>query len=311
MKYVKYLIYLSPIIIFIAVNVSKDLKSGLLGSKANPIKFFLTPSQDSNKLTTSARPMMDFLEKETGYHFVSAVPTSYIAIIEAFGTGRADVAIGLSAFAYLMAHEKYGAIALLRIVRDNGETTYRGQFLARVGSGIDSISDLQGKSIAFVDPSSTSGYLLPSAMLKRKGIKPSEEVFAMRHDNVVTMVYEKQVDAGAAFYSPPDPKTGKILDARMKVLEQFPDVAQKVKTIGLTEEIPNDPVIFRKEMPDTMKQKIVKALLDFVKTKKGEQDLYDAYGVVSFIPTADSDYDGLRKMLGEQNVDYEKLIKGK
>ncbi len=309
MKLVKYIFYLSPILIFIAFNVSRKLKSGELGSKSNPIKFYLTPSEDANKLTTTAKPLIDFLQKQTGYYFISAVPSSYIAIIEAFGTGRADIAIGLSAFAYLMANEKYGATALLRVVRDNGETTYRGQFLARTDSGIDSISDLNGKSIAFVDPSSTSGYLLPNAMLKRKGIKPSEEAFAMRHDNVVTMVYQKQVDAGACFYSPPDPNTGKILDARMKVLQQFPDVAQKVKTIGLTEEIPNDPVIFRKEIPDTMKQKIVNALLDFVKTPKGQHDLYDAYGVVSFIPTKDSDYDVLRKMLKEQNIDYEKLIK--
>ncbi|MFA3783753.1 phosphate/phosphite/phosphonate ABC transporter substrate-binding protein [Melioribacteraceae bacterium 4301-Me] len=308
MKLIKYFFYLSPIFIFILINVSRHLKSAELGSKSNPIKFYLTPSEDANKLTTTAKPLMEFLQKETGYYFTSAVPSSYVAIIEAFGTGRADVAIGLSAFAYLMANEKYGATALLRVVRDNGETTYRGQFLARVDSGIDSISDLQGKSIAYVDPSSTSGYLLPKAILKRKHIKPSEEVFAMRHDNVVTMVYQRQVDAGACFYSPPDPKTGKILDARMKVLQQFPDVAEKVKTIGLTEEIPNDPVIFRKDMPEKMKQKIVNALLDFVKTPQGQQDLYDAYGVVSFVPTKDSDYDVLRKMLKEQNIDYEKLI---
>jgi ABC-type phosphate/phosphonate transport system substrate-binding protein len=50
--------------------------------------------------------------------------------------------------------------------------------------------------IAYVDPSSTSGFILPKALLDQKGIKPSESVFAMRHDNVVTMVYQKQVDAG-------------------------------------------------------------------------------------------------------------------
>ena len=44
-------------------------------------------------------------------------------------------------------------------------------------------------------------------MFEKMGIKPSETVFAMRHDNVVTMVYQGQVAAGATYYAPPDPVT--------------------------------------------------------------------------------------------------------
>ena len=208
-----------------------------------------------------------------------------------------------------MANAKYGAEAKLRIVRDNNQTSYKGQFITRYDSGIDSLQDINGRSFAYVDPSSTSGYILPKAMLERMHIKPSETVFAMRHDNVVTMVYQGQVAAGATYYAPPDPKTGEILDARMRVEKQFPDVAQKIKIIGFTEDIPNDPWVFRKDMDKGMENKIIDALIKFVHTDAGKKAMYDIYDIVGLVRTKDSDYNKLRKLLEEQHISFENLVK--
>ncbi len=304
----KYLLYLSPLILFIIISSSRELNEGALGSRSNPIKIYFTPSVDANKISFNAHQLTDYLEKETGYHFITAIPASYIAVVEAFGTGKADIA-SINTFSYLMANAKYGAEARLRIVRDYGETSYKGQFITRVDSGIDSLSDIDGRTIAYVDPSSTSGYILPKAKLKRLGIKPSESVFAMRHDNVVTMVYQKQVDVGATYYAPPDSATGKILDARVRVEKQFPDVAKKIKIIGFTEDIPNDPWVFRKDMDEKMKEKIINALLKYVQTDEGKKTMYDIYDVRGLIRTKDSDYDGLRKLLKQENIKFESFVK--
>src|SRR5690606_10839138 len=204
MKFLKFTLYLLPIIIFIIVFSARELNEGALGTISNPIKIYFTPSVDAKRISTNAKELVDFLEKETGYFYTTAVPASFIAVVEAFGTKKADIA-GINTFSYLMANEKYGAEARLRVVRDGDETTYKGCFITRVDSGIDSIADIDNRSMAYVDPSSTSGYILPKAMLDKRGIKPSETVFAMRHDNVVTMVYQKQVQAGATYYAPPHP----------------------------------------------------------------------------------------------------------
>jgi len=226
--------------------------------------------------------------------------------VEAFGTKKADIA-DINTFSYLMANEKYGAEARLRIVRDNNQISYKSQFLARYDSGIKSIKDINGRSFAYVDPSSASGYILPKAMMKKLGVKPSETVFAMKHDNVVMMIYQKQVDAGATYYAPPDPKTGKILDARMRVAEQFPDIEKKVRIIGFSEDIPNDPWVFRKDMDERMKQNIINGILKFIKTKDGKKAMYEIADIVDLIPATDKDYDPLRKILKEQNISFEKL----
>jgi phosphonate transport system substrate-binding protein len=304
----KFFLYLLPVFIFVYVSSSRELDEDKLGSRNNPVKIYFTPSIDAKKISFNAKQLVDFLEKETGYYYRTAVPASFVAVVEAFGTKKADIA-GINTFSYLMAHDKYGAEARLRIVRDGNETSYKGQLITRVDSGIDEIEEIDGRSIAYVDPSSTSGYILPKALLDANNIKPSEQVFAMRHDNVVTMVYQRQVSVGATYYAPPHPETGEILDARMRVLTQFPDVAEKIKIIGYTQDIPNDPWVFRKDMDEEMKDKIIDALLKFVSTEEGQKALYEIYDVVSLIPTTDEDYNSLRAMLRDLNINFERLVK--
>ena len=308
MKFLKYFLYLLPILAFIIAISFRQLNEGALGTYSNPIRIYFTPSVDANRISFNAKSLTDFLQKETGYYFTTAVPASFIAVVEAFGTGKVEVA-AINTFSYLMAHAKYGAEARLRIVREGNETTYKGQFITRFDSGINNIEDINGKSMAYVDPSSTSGYILPKALLDEKGIKPSESVFAMRHDNVVIMVYQGQAKAGATYYAPPNTKTGEIMDARMRVAQQFPDIAQKVKIIGFTQDIPNDPWVFRKDMNEVMKEKITNALINYVHTPDGLKALFEIYDITGLIPTNDSDYDGLRKLLEKENINFEDLMK--
>lgn len=308
MKIFKYILYILPILVFITIQTSRQLESGKTGSRSNPVRIFFTPSVDANRISLNAKGLLEYLEKETGYYFTSAYPASYIAVVEAFGSSKADIAM-INTFSYLMVNDLYGAEARLRIVRDQGETTYRGQIITRTDSGIDSLEDLNGKSFAFVDPSSTSGYILPKSMFDKKGIKLAETVFGMKHDNVVMMVYQKQVAAGATYYSPPDKVTGQIYDARMRVEKQYPDVQKKIKIIALTQNIPNDPFVFRKDMPEEMKNKIINALIKYVQTKKGRDAMYEISDIRGLIITKDSDYDPLRDILKEQNLAIKKLIK--
>lgn len=264
-----------------------------LGSEKNPIKFFFVPSVDVKLLEDTSKVMSDWLEKNTPYKFKILIPPSYIAVVEAFGTGRADVA-ALNTYGYIIAHEKYGAEARLITIR-YGESTYQAQFLARSDSKIKKLEDLNGKKIAFVDPASISGYLLPLKYLKDRGIKPKETMFAMRHDNVISMIYQHQVDAGATFYSPPE--AGEIQDARRLVKSQYPDVEDKIKIIALTTPIPNDPIVFRKEMPEEMKRTLCAALIKFAQTSEGQKVLKQLSSITALKPVTDKDYDETRAMV--------------
>lgn len=293
-------------VLFIALTLVSCVNEDKLGTKNNPVKLYFTPSVDSDTISSNSVHFLKFLEKETGMIFKTGIPTNYIAVVEAFGSKRADIAV-MNSFGYIMSNAKYGATAKLRVIR-YGHDYYQGQIIAHVDSGINSIADLEGKKFAFTDPSSTSGYMFPLKIMKDAKVTPSNTTFAIKHDNVVTMVYQGQVDAGATYYSAPSAE-GKIRDARSRVLTQFPDVEAKVKIITTTEKIPNDPFVFRKDLPKEVASKFIAALKKYIATDAGKTVFKNIYSVDGIIDTTDADYDGLRKMIKSVDIDIEKQLK--
>lgn len=283
-----------------------------LGSAENPVKLHFVPSVDAKVIEDNSKTFKEYLEANTPYKFEVTIPQSYIAVVEAFGTKRADVA-AFNTYGYALAHEKYGAEARMTALR-HGLPTYQSQFIVKADSSIKTLEDLNGKKLAFVEPASTSGYLLPMKTLKEKSILPKETVFAGKHDNVVSMVYQGQVDAGATFYSPPfkNEKGEEVIeDARRLVLTQYPDVEKKVVILSLSEPIRNDPIVFRKEMPEEMKSKIVDAMLAFVATKEGQDAFKAIYGITDIQKATDADYEAARAMLKTVGADAEEILRKK
>ena len=274
-----------------------------LGSKDNPIKIYFSPSIDAKVIEDNAQAFKDFLEKNTAYRFQVSSPQSFIAVVEAFGTQRADVA-GINTYGYILARKKYGVEARATFIR-YGRSTYQAQILARVDGPIHKISDFKGKKFAFVDPASASGYILPKKLFRDLNINLKDEVFAMKHDSVVSMIYQRQVDGGATYYSPPE--KGQIQDARSLVKTQYPDVENKIKIIQLTDSIPNDPLIFRRDLPEDLKKSILEALIQFVKTEAGRKAFEAIFGATDLQLATDLDYDSSVKMFEALNVDPEKM----
>ncbi len=277
-----------------------------LGTRDNPVKLYFTPSVDAETIASNSHEFLQFLEKETGLFFKTGIPTNYVAVVEAFGSKRADIGV-MNSFGYLMANEKYGASAKLRVLR-YGHDYYQGQILAKVGSGINEVKDLDGKKMAFVDPSSTSGYMFPLKMMKEAGVAAGNMTFANKHDNVVIMIYQGQVEAGATYYSAPDEK-GNIRDARGRVKTQFPDVEEKIKIIAITDKIPNDPFVFRKDLPQEITSKFINAVKKFISTPQGKEIFQRIYSVEGVVNTTDQDYDSLRDMVKAINLDTSKLVR--
>ncbi len=289
--------------IFLAISCVKEQP---LGTKKNPIKMYFVPSMEAGKIITSGKAVADYLHEKTGYYFKVAVPTSYAAVIEAMGTNEADIA-WLATFAYVLAHQKYGAEVVLTTVR-NGLAKYRGQFVTQADSGIKKLEDINGKIIAYTDASSTSGYIYPSALLKKKGIKPKSYFFAGGHPQTILAVYEGKADVGCSFWSPED-ENGNPKDARTAVLDTHPDVLKKVIPFAYTDWIPNDTVTMRKDFPKEMKEKIINALLELPKNPDGKKMLQSLLDIDDFIKAKDSDYDIVRETLKTLNIDVKEFVK--
>lgn len=276
-----------------------------LGSKENPIKFYLVPAQDMLTLSEQGKILEQFLKTDLNLEVIVELPSSYIAVVEAFGSKRADAAI-LNTFGYVLANEKYGVEAKLKLV-NRGRDEYNGQIIAHI-DGPKTIKELDGKKFAFVDPASTSGYLLPQRLFKQENIKIKESIFSGRHDSVVSAVYQKKVDAGATFHTPAD-EDGTPKDARWLLRTQYPDVFKKIRILQLTGPIPNDPLVFRKDIPEELKNKISESLKKYIKTEEGAKVLYNLYHITDFKAASDKDYDVVRGYLKDLGKTAQEFLK--
>lgn len=180
-------------------------------------------------------------------------------------------------------------------VNKDGSSMYKGALIARSDYKIKNIKDIQGKKIAFVDPASASGYLLPLYKLKLNNILPAEQIFAGRHDSVVTMVYQKQVDVGAVFYSPPE--EGQPKDSRRLVLTQFPDVNEKIQIIDFTVSVANDALVFRKELPESIKKTLLMAFDKWAQSEESKLTLKELSNAFGICRVKASEYDESRQIL--------------
>jgi len=302
-----------------------------VGTKRRPFTMYFVPHQDTEGILTTAKGASDFVAKyvsqelygkDDGFYVKTAIPVDYVAVVEAFGTKKADFAT-VHTFAYILAHDikHYDVEPILTVVRGENERSYVGQIIVRSDSKINSIKDLNGKKFAFTDPSSTSGFLLPKKLFDEQGVKLGEFVFGKKHDTVVAMVYQGQVDAGATYYSPPlevEKDGNKMLeyrDARKRVVTQFPDVFEKIKIIGFTEKSPNEPWIIRNGLykdaeKEALVRKLVKeALVAYSKTPQGAAALAQYYDLTGLVDASPDLYAGIRELVLKSDINIESMFR--
>jgi phosphonate transport system substrate-binding protein len=200
--------------------------------------------------------------------------------------GRAHVAF-MGSLATLLAHEVAGARPILGEIQ-RGKPYYRSQYYVRSHSEIATLADLAGRSVAFTDPNSTTGFLFPAQQLADLGIdyeRDVQPIFVGSHDASVAAVRRGDVDFGVAYE-----------DARRMLRAQHPDVAERVIVFNHSEYIPNDGVQVRTDLPEDLKQAVARAFLEFAEEQaatlpREQRALYIIYEIDGFVPAEVGVYD--------------------
>ena len=240
--------------------------------------------------------LSDELKKETGLTYTGDVPTSYAAVVEAMCAERVDVG-WVSPLAYILAREKCGAdMSLVSITRVG--TNYWGAIVTRADSPIRTVEDLKGKRFAWVDPSSTSGYLFPRAMLQEHGVTP---------ESAGAAGVRRRTRQGRAGH-PPGPggrwRDGVGLDPAAQLdLSRTPS-----RSCGCSRsrpDIPNDGVAFRKGLSPEIVQKTREALLRISSREDGQKLFEEAIGTRGVAPTTDAAYEPVRRAASVLGMDLE------
>ena len=293
--------------------------AGALGSADKPIVITFVPSGDTGKITKAGSAIADCLSQMTGLSFKMEVGTSFAASIEAMGAEKAQVGF-LNTFSALLANAKYGVFPVLISIRAyqtndvdpdkalalQPEPFYKAQFMANVASGIKGFADLKGKTFCFVDPNSTSGYIVPRIILKANGIDPDTDFKATTnaggHDKVAIGIYKGDCDAGVTFINT-------LTDKTYNLAATYPDIAQKITIFADSNRIPNDGMQFIKTLDPKLQAVIIEGMLSMVQDPGGKAVLKSLYNYDSFQKVDTSYYNDFLAVLKKAGVDPATLVK--
>ena len=229
--------------------------------QADELRFGFTPVLSEADMRAEFDPLMAYLSHAIGRKVVLYIAKDYGDLRTRMESGQVDIG-SFSPFAYVDA-QRGGKIRIIAQSILDHAAIYRGLIIARRDSGINSISDLEGKRFAFVDPKSASGYVYPRAMLIEKGANPEryfkETIFAGGHDNVIAAVLDGRVDAGA------------IYDGALNIAKGKGMATDSLVILSSTDPIPHDAIAVRIGMDDALARKIQTALVDLDKSEAGRQ----------------------------------------
>ena len=153
------------------------------------------------------------------------------------------------------------------------------------------LSVMIGEEVLFVEEGSTSGYLYPSLQLKNAGISYTSDIvqrYAGSHDGVISGLYNGDAKFGVTYD-----------DERRTLRKTNPDVGEKVIAFAITEEIPNDVVAVRSDLPADMKEKIYTILSEYISTDEGAAVMDEIYGWTGLVPAVNSEFDVVKQAAEE------------
>jgi phosphonate transport system substrate-binding protein len=223
------------------------------------IKMLMSPTEPQDQLRAQYTPI-----KERLNNHIESVDTvelqyanNYAATLTALGSGTGDIA-ETGPFAAALGVTQ-GSAEIMFQRKGYGSFTYSSVIVTRPETDIESLADLEGKTIAFADALSASGSLYPMGMLKEAGLSVPDEPGSpagadfepawSSHANAKSAVESGTADAaGVGYFIVAD--------------EQRDGVVDTVETIKRADGIPRAPLVVSPMLTDDEVGKIETAFTE-------------------------------------------------
>ncbi len=288
----KSLLYISLFVFLILFIASTTPGSSNQPEKKSIYYFGIPPHQKGqsiDEIRDLYKPMLKWMGDQLAcqFHFIGA--DTYEEMIKMVTEGRVHFA-GLGPVPYVMAKKQNPNIKLLLTElrwdkkKKNLMDSYHGYILVlKNREDLESLWDLKGKKIAFVNHHSTCGYLYPTALMREKGINLdvffNKFYFLGSHPRVTDAIVTGSVDAGATW-----------LFNWSQAIKKHGDV---FKPILKTPQVPNLTFVAHSSLPDNICIKI-QTILPTI-----DPLLLKGLPTAGFVIRPDRFYDGIRLLIKE------------
>jgi phosphonate transport system substrate-binding protein len=202
-------------------------------AQTKPLKFgvgLFQPDRERNDATY--RPLAEHLARALGRPVELRTVDTWEGLAKSLANGETDIAL-MGPWGYVLANHAAQAQAVATILYD-GKPEYFALMITHPDSGIKTVADLKGRTFAFGDKGSTSGYLIPLHHFMQQGIDPEKyfsRVLYTKHQAIETQVAAGQLDAGADYNR-----------NRNAMIEQGLIKAERSRVIWQSAPLPNDAV---------------------------------------------------------------------
>ena len=201
-------------------------------AQGTPLKLGVGMFQpDREKNDATYRPLAQHLAARLGRPVELRTVDSWEGLAKSLANGETDLAL-MGPWGYVLANHSAGAQVVSTILYQ-GKPEYFAIIVTHPDSGIKTVADLKGKSFAFGDKGSTSGWLIPTHFFMKQGITDPEKYFSKvlytKHQAIQTQVAAGQLDAGADFNR-----------NRNTMIEQGLIKAERSVIIWQSDPLPND-----------------------------------------------------------------------
>ncbi len=261
------------------------------------------PAENASGTVDRYTPLADYLGKAIGMPVRLRVANDYAAVIEGQRAGNIQIAFyGPASFARaILTNVKVEPVAVQK--HETGVAGYYSVIYVRADSAYKSIDDLKGKTLALVDPNSTSGNQAPRFFLHRAGKDVDatfgKTVFAGSHENAVLALAQGTVDAAAnSWNSDTDSNlTRMIAKGMLKGADGKPLRKEDFRIVFKSDFLPEGPFAVLSALPEDLKAKIREAFAALPKTDKAAFDKLSDGKDQDMIPIAMKDYQPIIEML--------------
>ena len=215
----------------------------------------------------------------------------YAGVMQGIAAGQLEAAeFGASGFAGAWLDCKCIEPVVVPQEKD-GSTYYYSVMVVRADSGIKTLAEMKGRSLAWADPNSTSGYLIPSATLKTKGINLADGAYFSKtgfsggHEQGVVAVLNKQYDAAVTWTSGQgEMEEGYTRGNLRSMVDRKMLKMSDVRIIWQSGKIPNGPWAVRTALPADLKKSFADFLLDLPKSNRKVYDDVEQGSGVGYAP---------------------------
>lgn len=260
------------------------------------IRIGIIPDQNIRTSTHQYEPLVDYLNRKMNLKVTLVYLNSYSEACDKFIYKQLDAAF-IGSFNYVLTHMKVGVEPVARPESSGGVSVYRGLVLVQTGSGIQKVSDMKGKRLALVHPTTFSGSLYPLYYFKQNGVTDMETFFSdvfftESHDKAILTLLNNGADVAIAKDQ-----------VYRRMIKENPDLVKKLTVLSMSEPVPTNTLCVRKELDPAFKEKLRKILCNLDQDVDA-RPVFEALGDTSkFVEARDEDYRVIYSMAKELGID--------